>query len=228
LDWLDANLHLRCLASATAITECHVSLLTPRTSGLATGCSSRRAIWIQFIRYLLIYPEAQPTLFHVYEQFAQSKCRYFTRESFVFCARCYVSSRDKHESKWLRRKFRRLSRRIDRAKRNVVSLWSSIINNTSTLTFKLSRVIAERFAAIDADFWDLTVHFPQNSGQCALASETTLSIRNCEQQLLHMMFLVRTSQGNASHCRIGRAVRIFLSIDLAFGETFWMEIRSQE
>jgi hypothetical protein len=125
------------------------------------------AIWIQFIRYLLIYPEAQPTLFHVYEQFAQSKCRYLTRESFLFCARRYLYSRDEHESKWLRRKFRRLSGRIDRAKRNVVSFWSSIINNTSTLTFKLSRVIAERFAAIDADFWDLTVHFPRNSSVCA-------------------------------------------------------------
>jgi hypothetical protein len=121
------------------------------------------SIWILFVRYLLIYPEAQLMLARVYDQFTESGCCYLTRESFLFCARSYLYSRDEHESKWLLRKFRRLSARIERVKRNLISFWSSVINNTSTLTFKLSRVIADRFNAIDAEFWHLSVQFPRNS-----------------------------------------------------------------
>jgi hypothetical protein len=123
-------------------------------------------VWTVFMRYLLIYPEAQKLLLKVYEQFADSECGYLMKGSFLFGARRYLNSRDKHESKELMRKFRQLNSRIERLKHSIVSYWASIANNKTSLTFMLVQAISERLTNIETEFCHLTVQYARNPYVC--------------------------------------------------------------
>jgi hypothetical protein len=124
------------------------------------------SIWILFIRFLVIYPEAKTLLQSVYERFADTQTSYILKHSFLFCARRYVNSRDRSESKELRREFRICENRINKIKKLMVSFWGSVLNNTISLTFSLAVSLNQKVANIESHLFHLSVLYPINPYVC--------------------------------------------------------------
>ena len=119
-------------------------------------------VWMQFMRFLAIYPESMDLLLSVYERFRELKLRPFSRSAFVlFLHRC-INSRSRDLSKELQRHMTGIEKRINKVNSLMISFWSSIENNTASMTFFLANKLNASITELETMFVCLTIMYPNN------------------------------------------------------------------
>ena len=128
-------------------------------------------VWMQFMRFLAIYPESKDLLLTVYDKFKLMKLRPIWRGAFVLFLHKAINSRSQGLSKELQRHLVGIENRINRIHNLMISFWTSIENSASSLTSFIANKLNASIVELETIFVHLTILYPNNYRICARYSE---------------------------------------------------------
>ena len=128
-------------------------------------------IWMQFMRFLAVYPESKELLLTVYDKFKAMKLRPVWRGAFVLFLHKAINSRSQGLSKELRRHLMGIESRINKIHSLMLSFWTSVENNASSLSFFIAKKLNASIVELETIFVHLTILYPNNYRICARYSE---------------------------------------------------------